>query len=371
MSVLNVLIKRLEVTGIRNLQQVSLHDLATINLFSGANGAGKTSVLEAIHLLSSAKSFRSHKLKPVINNNSDACVVFGEVDIPSAGFQPIGIKRYKSSSTPGLIRVAGKVVKSASFLAESLPLQVVSSDTFKLLEGAPLIRRQFLDWGVFHVEHDFHKLWKSTQRCLKQRNTLLRHARMDSLQLAVWTEKLARLGEDLHLLRERYFQHLVPIFEQILAQLTELEGLQLSYFKGWEKTSSLAEVLATHEERELEQGHTLYGPHRADLKLRYQGSNAAEILSRGQQKLVVCALRVAQGYLLSQLTGKRCVYLIDDLPAELDKAHRLALCRLLEELKCQVFITCVDPQDVVGCWSEQTDVKMFHVEQGSITANNS
>jgi DNA replication and repair protein RecF len=168
--------------------------------------------------------------------------------------------------------------------------------------------------------------------------------------------------------RKAYFKQFVPVFERTLQRLLKLDGLGLTYYRGWDKEKSLFEVISTNKQRESEQGYTVSGPHRADLKLRYQSSMAADILSRGQQKLVVCALRVAQGYLLSQLTGRSCVYLVDDLPAELDKEHRLSLCGLLEELKCQVFVTCVDHHDLSDCWSVDAAIKMFHVEQGVVSA---
>ncbi len=365
-----VLIRRLEITGVRNLHHSRLNDLSQINILYGSNGAGKTSVLESIHLLSSARSFRTHKLAPLISNTLDSCIAFAEINLPGAGYQPVGVERFRSKNTAGVIKVSGKPVKSAALLADQLPVQVISADSFKLLDGSPSVRRQFLDWGVFHVEQSFHSLWKTARRCLKQRNTLLRHGRIDAAQLEVWTIELARLGEQLDGLRQRYISQLVPVFEQTLEKLIGLEGLRLSYNRGWDKDRSLRQVLDSNLCREQEQGYTLSGPHRADLRLRYQSSNAAEILSRGQQKLVVCALRVAQGYLLSQLTGRSCVFLVDDLPAELDREHRSALCALLEELECQVFITCVDRKEMEDSWSTQAAVKVFHVEHGMITATN-
>ena len=245
-------------------------------------------------------------------------------------------------------------------------MQVICSDTFKLLEGSPAVRRQFMDWGVFHVEHQFHSIWKNAQRCLKQRNSLLRHGRLDDSELAVWTQELAGFGEQLDVFRKSYFDRLVPIFEETLSRLLDIDGLSLKYYRGWDSDRSLCDVLAANLNRDKEVTHTQAGPHRADLKFRYRSANAADILSRGQQKLVVCALRVAQGYLLSQEKGRSCVYLIDDLPSELDRGHRKALCMLLEELGCQVFVTCVDHRDLAECWSVDMPVSMFHVEHGNI-----
>jgi DNA replication and repair protein RecF len=362
-----MLIRRLEITAVRNLRQVRLSELSRVNILFGSNGAGKTSVLESIHLLSAARSFRTHKLAPLINKDSQSCVVYGEVKIPGSGYQPIGVERSRSKGSPSNIKVSGKPIRSSSVLADSLPLQVISSEAFKLLEGAPLVRRQFMDWGVFHVEHGFHTVWKATQRCLKHRNTLLRHDRMDGQQLAVWTTELARSGQQLDEYRRQYFERFIPIFEDILARLIDLDGLQISYYRGWDKERNLDEVLNQNLQREFEQGHTLVGPHRADLRLRYQSALAAEVLSRGQQKLVVCALRVAQGYLLSEVTGRQCVFLIDDLPSELDVQHRSALCKLLEELQCQVFVTCVNPSDMNKCWPDEKAITMFHVEHGNVS----
>jgi DNA replication and repair protein RecF len=88
-----VLIGRLTVSSVRNLLDVSIAELAPVNVFYGDNGAGKTSILEAIYLLSAGRSFRSHKLNPLINNLSEKCVAFGDIDIPGAGFQAVGVER--------------------------------------------------------------------------------------------------------------------------------------------------------------------------------------------------------------------------------------------------------------------------------------
>lgn len=362
-----MLVRRLDITGVRNITHASLSPLSAINIIFGRNGAGKTSVLETVSLLATGKSFRGHKLTPLIQHGQDSCVAFGEINLAGQGFQPVGVERSRRDSANALIKVAGERIRSASVLAENLPMQVICADTFKLLEGAPAVRRQYLDWGVFHVEHQYYTLWKAARRCLKQRNHLLRHGKIDRQQLAVWTSEFADLGQRIDELRQQYIRQLKPVFEQTLAKLIDLDEVGLSYNRGWDKDLPLAEVLQQQATRDETQGFTGSGPHRADLRIRYQRANAADTLSRGQQKLVICALRVAQGYLLAQLVNKRCVYLIDDLPAELDGERRRALCELLEGLGSQVFITCVDPTDLRSCWSEAADMAMFHVEQGAVT----
>ena len=358
-------LKRLTVTAVRNLHPVTLLPSPRINLISGANGSGKTSLLEAVHILGLARSFRSTRLQPVIQYDQTACTVFAEIERRGVPNCSMGISRNRQADYE--IRLNGENVRSTAQLAEMLPLQLINPDSFRLLEGAPKQRRQYLDWGVFHVEHRFLPTWQRLQKSLKQRNSLLRRGRIERSMLAPWEAELVAAGEQIDAFRRAYIAELKPVFEAVLGELLLLDGLSLSYFRGWDKERSLAEVLDSQFERDMAIGHTQSGPQRADLRLRINGLNAAEVLSRGQQKLVVCALKLAQGRLLKELGRQSdCIFLVDDLPSELDKQHRDALCRLLESLDCQVFITCVEADPLRDCWLSETPLSMFHVEHGHI-----
>lgn len=356
---------RISVTGVRNLQPVTLTPSPRINLLYGDNGSGKTSLLESIHLLGLARSFRSTRLVPVIQHEQLACTVFGQVQAESGVLHQLGVSRDRQGELQ--IRIDGQNARSASQLAEALPLQLINPDSFRLLEGSPKIRRQFLDWGVFHVEQRFLPAWQRLQTALRQRNSWLRRGTLDGASQAAWDRELTLASEEIDSYRRTYIQQLKPVFERTLAELLELPALTLSYYRGWDKDRALVEVLQSSLARDQALGHTQAGPQRADLRLRLDGHNAAEILSRGQQKLVVCALRIAQGHLLNEARHGQCIYLVDDLPSELDEQHRQALCRLLEELNCQVFITCVDRDLLKDGWQADTPVAMFHVEHGSIS----
>jgi DNA replication and repair protein RecF len=356
---------RFTVTAVRNLHPVTLSPSPRINILSGDNGSGKTSLLEAIHLLGLARSFRSTRLLPVIQYEQLACTIFGQVNLADGRQSSLGISRDRQGEFQ--IRIDGQNARSAAQLAETLPLQLINPDSFRLLEGAPKIRRQFLDWGVFHVEHRFMPAWQRLQKALRQRNSWLRRGTLDAASQAAWDRELCLASDEIDAYRRAYIQALKPVFERTLNELLDIEGLTLSYFRGWDKERELSEVLATTLPRDIQLGHTQAGPQRADLRLRLGAHNAAEILSRGQQKLVVCALRIAQGHLVDQAKRGQCIYLVDDLPSELDEHHRRALCRLLEDLHCQVFITCVDHELLREGWRTETPVAMFHVEHGCIT----
>ncbi len=363
------MIQQLSITDIRNLSSVSIKPSLSVNVLYGLNGSGKTSVLEAIHILGVARSFRTSRIKPVINRDAEVCMVFGRLGVAS-GSIPVGVSRNLRDETLQ-IRVSGENLKSTSELARLLPLQVINPDTFRLLEGSPKLRRNFIDWGVFHVKHhDFFPLWKRMQKALKQRNSLLRHGRINGSELTSWNIEFENAANAIDVLRSDYIQRLTPVFNEVLSELTDIENLTLQYYRGWDKERSLNEVLASGLARDAQSGYTHSGPQRADLRIRVGKVSAVDILSRGQMKLVVCALKLAQGFLYKELSGKQCVFLVDDLPSELDIPHRLALCQLFQKMNCQTFITCVEKEALENCWLPETEVKMFHVKHGQITLDD-
>jgi DNA replication and repair protein RecF len=360
-------LSRVTVAAVRNLHPATLTPSPRINILHGVNGSGKTSFLEAIHLLGMARSFRNLKVSPVIQYDQPACTVFGQVQVSAERQAALGVSRERSGDFQ--IRIDGNNARSTAELAEILPLQLINPDSFRLLEGSPKVRRQFLDWGVFHVERRFLSAWQRLQTALRQRNSWLRHGIVDGASQAAWDRELCLASEEIDVYRRAYIVALKPVFERTLAELMDLSGLTLSYYRGWDKDRALSDVLVSSIARDRQMGHTHAGPQRADLRLRLGAYSAADVLSRGQQKLVVCALRIAQGHLLNQAKQGQCIYLVDDLPSELDEHHRRALCRLLEELHCQVFITCVDEESMKDGWRADTPVAMFHVEHGRITAS--
>lgn len=360
-------LKRLSVRNLRNLESVDLVPSPRINLFFGENGSGKTSVLEAINVLALGRSFRSHKHKPLINHHSDEFTVFGRILSHSAEV-PLGVRRQANGQAS--FKANGVQVTSIAELAGYLPVQVINSDTFLLLEGSPKVRRQFIDWLVFHVEPQFFVTWKSAQRCLKHRNSLLRRGRIDSQELEVWDRELVVLSETIDRYRDQCIREFKSTFLELLESFVRIPGIDISYFRGWDRERGLSEVMEAGFERDLRQGYTHSGAHRADLRITVDGQPAAELLSRGQQKLVVCALKIAQGYIYAQKTRGACVYLVDDLPAELDRDHRAKLVDCLEALDTQVFITGVEQGALLADWQHKPEIpkKVFHVEQGRVKA---
>lgn len=356
-------LERLDLLGLRNLNDLSLRPGSAINLISGHNGAGKTSVLEGIHMLGLGRSFRTRQLKNVIRFDASTVTLFGQ--LKGDPMIPIGFERVRDADGPTL-KLAGTRVERISDLAAYLPLQLINADTFNLLEGPPKARREYLDWGVFHVNRAFFACWQEVRRALKHRNALLRHDRIEPLQLRTWNHELAQSAQRLDEMRRHYVEALTPLFEQILGELTTLPALTLSYHRGWDRNRSLHEVLDDSMTTDQQMGFTQQGPQRADLRLRIHKRPAQEVLSRGQQKMVVSALKLAQGRLLEQQSSQACIYLIDDLAAELDLEHRRRFCAQLEAQHSQAFMTVIDAETLGHEWQSGTSVTHFPLVDGCL-----
>jgi DNA replication and repair protein RecF len=339
--------------------------LALHNIIYGSNGSGKTSLLEAAHILGTARSFRSGGAKTLITHGDERFVIYGEQQLTGGRKTSLGVQRERGGEIS--LRVAGESCRSVAQLADELPLLLINTDSFDLLVGEPANRRRFLDWGVFHVEHDVREHRRRFQRALIQRNHLLRHDKLDASQLEVWTHDLAVQGELVSAARGRFLDALREVFLPIIAQLApEIGSVDLAYRRGWDATSDYVDALQRSLATDREQGFTRSGPQRADIRVTVEGHSAAETLSRGQQKLLVCALKLAQGSILAQQQGE-VLYLIDDLPSELDEERCERVCRALTDMGAQTLITCVSPEAVPRSWlGSSTDVAMFHVEHGRV-----
>ena len=349
---------RIEVSHFRNLSSVSLIPAIGLNILEGRNASGKTSFLEALYMLGLVRSFRTVKAGQAIQHNADHLLLFAELSGETSA--RLGLQRFSDNRT--LLRLNGETINSRTPLIHLLPLQLITPDSLSLLSGAPEERRRYLDWMMFHVEPQFHDIWRHYQRSLKQRNALLRTGR--SGELPFWSSGLAEHGARIDALRRQTLQHLAPHLDYYIDKLLPGNKVETRYKQGWKSGKSLNDALDTQLDTDLKQRFTSVGPHRADILFTTERERVADILSRGQLKLLLCALKLAQLSYIREETGKSSVVLIDDLPAELDTDHRALLLHLLHDLRTQVFVTSTDRS--LLDYSGWDDVKVFHVEHGKI-----
>ncbi len=348
------------VGNFRNLIDVNLAFSTNINIFYGSNGSGKTSILEAIHYLGLGRSFRSRNVRRLINESSDRFVLISQLSDANQTPITVGIERLAEQST---VKIAGKTTGSLIELAQLLPFQLINADSHLLLTSGPLARRQFTDWGAFHVEPLFFNYWQRANRIIKQRNANLKNAKNYS-EVSMWDEELDTIAIWLDQQRAKYVTQFHPIYSILLESLLDRKDLKLHYYRGWSNEALYKDTLKASFARDQLLGYTQFGPHRADLQLKFKNIAAVEVLSQGQQKLAAYAMRIAQGLLLHQQTNKRCIFLIDDLPSELDPERRQKVIKLLLGLDCQLFVTGIEKETLLELAT--TNAKVFHVERGTI-----
>lgn len=361
-------LNRLNISAVRNLGFQTLEPLPGFNLVYGDNGSGKTSLLEAIHLLSTGRSFRTHQQRPLIQEGEREAVVHGEL----ADGSSLGIR--KSLREPVLVKINGNRAEGVSRLARQFPVQVLHAESFALLEGGPGERRAFLDWGVFHVKPSFMEAWRRARRAVLNRNALLKQ-QAPAAELEPWSRELAEQGTVIDELRRAYLaDYQSSILSSVGALLQAVLGgeISLDYACGWDAERGLLAQLTGQMERERKVGHTLYGPHRAEVRVLLDGRDCAATLSRGQTKILVSALKVAQARHLQECAAVDSVFLVDDLPSELDRGNQERVVELLGGLGCQVFLTAVDPALAAllpGAGAAESG--LFHVKHGKISHVNS
>lgn len=348
-------LRHLEIEGFRNLTRVSLDLSPQFNVITGPNGAGKTSLLEAVHCLARARSFLPIRAERLIQHDSAAFVVRGDVEVEDA-LHRIAVMRSDQGTR---VRLNGEDARNLSAVARYFPIQVITTESQQLLTDGPPERRSFLNWGVFHVEPRYRDWWRRYDRTLRQRNAALRQE--DIRLAAAWEGELTAAADLVDDARRRFVAELVPHWEGLVAQWLPELALTWSYRSGWRDGYTLAERLRAGRDQELAAGYTLHGPHRADLRLRINGADAVHQLSRGQQKLAVTALRLAQLMLTQAQGGGTPVVLLDDLGAELDAAHRRQVVDALDAMSAQVFLTAIEADDLPQAMQR---ARRFHVEQG-------
>lgn len=354
-------ITRLNIERVRNLKAVALNELQPFNIFYGLNGSGKTSILESIHLLATGRSFRTHIPKHYIQYEADDAIVFAQSASERIGMQ-------KLASGEQLIKVNGDTIATQGQLAKLLPLQHIDPQSTDIIDHGAKPRRQLLDWLMFHVEPEFYFAWQYYSRALKQRNSLLKTRRNLSLaDLEPWNKMLSDYGEILNSQRVGIVEQWNQFFQEDLQQLLPNLEIELEYHAGFHTEQGLLQDLIQQHQRDQERRYTEYGPHRADLRLKTPYGNADDVLSRGQKKLLIMALKLSQIAML-HASNKETVVLLDDLTAELDLAAQQRLIERLSQLGSQVFMTTLDHTSVLKHLHDLSiSFQLFHVVQGQVS----
>ena len=350
----------LKAVNLRCFREISYQPGPHYNLIHGANGSGKTSLLEGLYIASIGKSFLSSRSSDLVLAGSSGMSITAEIGgTADFGNSVIVVKKQKAET---LITVDGQAVTTASALARNLPVLVINSRAPDLLGENPSNRRALLDRSLFHVEHSYVGLWKEYRHALRQRNELLRNS--SKSQAGYWEQQLAISGEAINASRLSIISAINSKLETCNIPGLSSGDLRFEFAPGWNQDLGLAEQLDKDWDRDCDIGYTMAGPHRADLSLWRAGRAVSKKLSRGQSKVVVCLVMTAIAQFIKN-AAIAPVLLVDDLVAELDdKMLKLAL-SAIQAVGTQCFFTAIKPSEIRNLLPD--DTFMFHVERNDLT----
>ena len=311
----------------------SIFDLEETSFITGKNGSGKTSLLEAIHVLLKSRSFRTSSMNSLINHDKDNLIINAKLEGKLLSFEK---KRGNAAKNNGY--------KTEEYKYKNFPL-LINNFSLAFLEADKEIRRRFLDYFMFHVKHEYINKHKKFKKILATRNRALKKNNDDEINL--WTKLLVEEAENITKDREEIFNKVtlkVPEFFNKLPldkRWKKITGnLSFNFFKGWDK-GELIEILRSNFQDDMKRGFTKFGPQRFDLEINILNNKAGDVLSRGEQKLLILLIFLCFGEYISKHTEKNVFYLIDDAAAEFDEENLFFALSSLEKVRGQKIISSI------------------------------
>jgi DNA replication and repair protein RecF len=350
-----MILQSIGISQFRNLKHIQLALHPRCNVFVGDNGQGKTSILEALYILSRGKSFRTRLTTPLVQFECNEFRLKAETIMHE--------QLFLSKSSKGSIKAMlnDKRCQRLSQLSQLLPCQIFHQDLFQIIDASSEIRRRLIDWGIFYTQPESYSIWIDFKRVLMQRNSLLKqHA--STQDLAIWNRTFVELSEKITQIRKDYILQLSEMFNSLLANVTDIH-CELKYFNGWDKIHhdrTLLEVLIEQEAIDRKFQYTHSGPQHADLLFLTSHGKGKVEWSRGQQKIILIFLKLAQAKLLN----RPCLFLLDDLAAELDEKHLDCIYNKLSETSGQFFITALNESAKNKAFF--ADSRWFYLKNGVI-----
>ena len=368
----------LNIYNARNIKELTFKPCETFNIIYGTNGSGKTTILESIYFLLRTRIFRNNKYKSFINLEADTCTIYSKFSSLNSNVSlnnfSLGISRSKDKLQP-LLHLNNLKVSSLSQISNLVILGLITPESFNLLDAGPSTRRKFLDWGVFHVEHDFVNYWKSYRKILNNRNNVLKELKNKFTNpndipshllndLHCWSPQFIELNNKLNKLREQQLNNISEYFNYFIKQFSVslAENISLCFYQGWTHNINYKDYISDKLNQDINSGFTRYGTHRSDIIIKYKNIIANDVLSRGQKKIIIICLILAQFYYLKNISNinNHNLLLLDDMDSELDHNNLNILLNILNEIDSQVLMTTTNKEKYTHL---KENYQLFHVEQ--------
>jgi DNA replication and repair protein RecF len=333
-------LRRLRLRNHRNYAELDLSPGPNVNVFIGANGQGKTNLLEAVAMLALSSSPRARRESELVGPLGPGSRIEAEVDSGALTRELAISLHVEGERTRRVIEVDG-ARRRAFDLPGNFRVTLFWPDDLGLVKAGPELRRRFMNQMLVQVEPGYARALAGLRRVLEQRNSLLKRIAAgeggeDTLD--AWNEELVRVSTEIVDARVKATSELQPVAARCHRQIAAGERLEIRY-QG--PPENLAQAVQNSLAEDLRRGSTSVGPHRDDLLVLLDGQEARSFASQGQQRTAVVSLKLAEAALLENRAGERPVLLLDDVLSELDGERRAAL---LNEVATggQVVITSVE-----------------------------
>lgn len=343
-------ITEIRLQNFRSYKDSSFEFSPGVNIIVGPNASGKTNLLEAILVLARGSSYRV-KDAELVQFKKSWTRLDADLNAPDASRT---IKIELSPRQTKTYELDGKPYQRLS-LAHTLPVVLFEPNHLSLLQGAPELRRNYLDDLLEQTLPNYAGFRRTYRRLLSQRNALLKRARQPSSEeLFPWNLRLSELGATLARSRaelvETIQKDLGKLYRDLSGTKTKVGIVYASTFQLENYESHMLHKLETHAAIDAQRGFTAYGPHREDFTISFDGHPAEETASRGETRTAILALKIVELQRLEASRGQTPLLLLDDVFSELDGARRRALTGFLQ--KYQTFLTTTDADVVVKHFTE-------------------
>ena len=371
-----MLLEALRLQDFRNLRQVLIEPHERFNLLTGANGQGKTNLLEAIYLLSAVKSFRHQSTnRNLIRFDADEASL--EARIERGGHRRA--VRVEISERGKKVYLNDESVRNLSDFFGTLNVVIFGPEDLEILKGSPARRRSFVDRAIFNAHPAYGTESMHYEDVLKNRNALLKEERIDDALLSVYNDQFLQWGVRILKRRLDFVEHFRPVLERTFRSIfAEDFSADVRYDATWmagslnaDKAMSeagfldtlLAESLRRTRQEERDRGYTTVGPHRDDIQATLNGHDVRAFASQGQTRAFVLAMKIAEITYLEERYHFAPILLLDDVSSELDRRRNRHLFSYLQQRPGgQVFITTTHRDHILL----EEDLKVFTVSGGDV-----
>ncbi len=365
-----MIIKKINLVNFRNLVKQQIVFDKKINIFIGDNAQGKTNILESIYFLALTKSYRTNDYN-LINKDEEFTKVKGEIKDTSIS-KSLSVEIINDNK---IVRINNNEVKKISDYITNLNVILVSPEDINILQGTPAERRNFLNIELSQLSKNYIKKYNEFNKILKIRNNYLKmlynSSSPDRRYLDSLTENLIEREIDIYKERKKFIDMINENISKIYEDILGIKKFNIKYetnidFENYDN-DYLKEVLEKKYfnslQKEIDNGMTLYGPHRDDLKFLIDNEDIKIFGSQGQQKVAIISLKLAEISIFKELTGTNPIILLDDIFSELDAKTRNKLINYIPN-DIQVIITSNDTRGINRSFLESA--KIHKVVNGKI-----